>query len=136
VAKRLNLSAGDPLPVNITDADGNFSVRAMTAEARRGDALAIEAFAIAGRYLGIAIASFLNTFNPELVVIGGGMAGAMPYLRRTTMAEVRARAFHAIAAQAKIVRAALGPEGGVVGAAYAALNPVHEGSVSFDRKKR
>ena len=68
-------------------------------QARRGDQLALEAFATAGHYLGIAIASFINTFNPELVVIGGGVAGALPYMRKTMTAQVRERAFTAIAAQ-------------------------------------
>jgi hypothetical protein len=45
-------------------------------------------------------------------------------MRKTMTAQVRARAFTAIASQAKIVRAALGPQGGVVGAAYAALHPL------------
>ena len=98
-------------------------MRGLSAQARRGDRLALEAFATAGHYLGIAIAGFLNIFNPELVVIGGGVAGALPYMRKTMMAQVRERAFTAIASQAKIVRAALGPRGGVVGAAYAALHP-------------
>jgi len=124
VEQRLGLARGDPLPVQIVDAEGNFSVRGLSAQARRGDRLALEAFATAGYYLGIAIASFLNTFNPELVVIGGGVAGALPFMRNTMIAQVRERAFTAIVSQATIVRAALGPRGGVVGAAYAALHPV------------
>ena len=44
--------------------------------------MSLELFAIAGNYLGIAIASFLNIFNPELVVIGGGVGGALPYMRK------------------------------------------------------
>jgi glucokinase len=123
IEQRLHLPAGAPLPPEIADDEGNFSVRGLTAQARKGDRLALDAFATAGHYLGIAIASFLNTFNPELVVIGGGVAGALPYMRKTMTVQVRARAFAAIAAQAKIVRAALGPRGGVVGAAYAALHP-------------
>jgi glucokinase len=123
VEQRLHLPTGAPLPPEIVDSEGNFSVRGLTAQARIGDRLALDAFATAGHYLGIAIASFLNTFNPELVVIGGGVAGALPYMRKTMTAQVRARAFTAIASQAKIVRAALGPLGGVVGAAYAALHP-------------
>jgi glucokinase len=123
VEQRLGLSPGAPLPAPIVDSEGNFSVRGLSAEARRGDRLALEAFATAGHYLGIAIAGFLNIFNPELVVIGGGAAGALPYMRKAMMAQVRKRAFTAIASQAKIVRAALGPRGGVVGAAYAALHP-------------
>jgi glucokinase len=123
VEQRLGLPPGAPLPAQIVDSEGNFSVRGLSAQARRGDRLALEAFATAGYYLGIAIASFLNIFNPELVVIGGGVAGAIPYMRKTMMTQVRERAFTAIASQAKIVRAALGPRGGVVGAAYAALHP-------------
>jgi hypothetical protein len=45
-------------------------------------------------------------------------------MRKTMTAQVRERAFAAISAQAKICRAALGAQGGVVGAAYAALHPL------------
>jgi glucokinase len=112
------------IPGAMLDASGEFSVRALTTLARRGDKVARTALATAGRYLGIAIAGFLNSFNPELVVIGGGVAGAMPWMRAAMMAEVRARAFSVVRADAAIVRAALGPRGGVVGAAWAALHPV------------
>ncbi|MGC1679439.1 MAG: ROK family protein [Candidatus Binataceae bacterium] len=121
VARRLD--ARKAIPAKYLDADGNFSVRAMTVCARAHDPLALETFAEAGRYLGIAIASLLNIFNPDLVVIGGGVSGALPYMRKTMTAEVRLRAFTAIAAQARIVRASLGSIGGVVGAAYAAMHP-------------
>jgi glucokinase len=117
------LAPGRRLPQSYIDKDGNFSVRGLTHEAQRGDRVALRAFATAGHYLGIAIASFLNTFNPDLIVVGGGVAGALRFMRRTMRAQVRARAFAAIAADARIVRAALGPTGGVVGAAYAALHP-------------
>jgi glucokinase len=130
VERRLGLERGAPLESEMLDEDGNFSVRAMTTLARRHDPLASEIFALSGRYLGIAVASFLNVFNPELVVIGGGMAGALPYMRKTMMAEVRERAFTAVAREARIVRAALGPRGGVVGAAYIALNPPSKPSQS------
>src|SRR6266852_2369188 len=108
VENRMGLAAGAQLPAAIVDAENNFSVRGLSAQARRGDRMALETFAVAGHYLGIAIASFLNTFNPELVVIGGGVAGALPYMRKAMAAQVRERAFTAISAQAKIVRAALG----------------------------
>ena len=123
VEQRLGLARGARLRQELLDEDGNFSARQMTIIARHGDSFAREIFSIAGRYLGIAVASFLNVFNPELVVIGGGVAGALPYMRADMMKEVRLRAFSAVVAEAKIVRAALGPRGGVVGAAYAALHP-------------
>jgi hypothetical protein len=45
-------------------------------------------------------------------------------MRKTMATQIRERAFSAISAQAKICRAALGAQGGVVGAAYAALHPL------------
>jgi hypothetical protein len=59
----------------------------------------------------------------NLVVLGGGVAGALPFMRAAMISQVRARAFRSVAAEAKIVRAALGANSGVVGAAYAALHP-------------
>ncbi|MGO9606185.1 MAG: ROK family protein [Candidatus Binataceae bacterium] len=119
IARRL----GRRVPARYLDEHGNFSVRRLTAAAAAGDRIALETFQLAGRYLGIAISSFLNIFNPELVVLGGGVAGALKFMRRTMVAEVKARAFSAVAAEARVVRAALGPTGGVVGAAYAAMYP-------------
>jgi glucokinase len=121
VAQRVG--ARRPIPARYLDRDGNFSVRALTAEARARDPVALETFAMAGRALGIAIGSLLNALNPELVVIGGGVAGALGYMRPTMASEVRAHSFAVVRREAKIVRAALGTGGGVVGAAYAALHP-------------
>lgn len=46
----------------------------VAAAAQLGDALAVEALARAGTFLGIAIAGFLHTFNPSAVIIGGGVS--------------------------------------------------------------
>jgi glucokinase len=109
--------------------DGEFSAHRMTTEARADDRVAIEIFETAGHYLGVAVASFINIFNPEMVVLGGGVAGALSLMRGPMMRAIKARAFRAAVAQTRIVRAALGPKGGVVGAAYAALNPIGPKSV-------
>lgn len=110
------------LPRKYLDDGGDFSVRRLYRSARAGDPVARWAFSTAGRYLGVAIASLLNIFNPELVVLGGGVSGALAFMRAPMMAEVRARSFSAVAAQCRIVRAGLGREAGVVGAAYAAMH--------------
>ena len=44
--------------------------------AQHGDLLAIEAFSRAGKYLGIAIANFLQMLNPSIVILGGGVTQA------------------------------------------------------------
>ncbi len=53
-----------------------------------GDVASREAFRQAGHYLGIALASYVNIFNPEVILIGGGVARAGDLLMgqaRTTM---------------------------------------------------
>jgi glucokinase len=117
--QRLQLDESQ-FPTEYLDRGGEFSARGLTRAARRGDPLALEMFEIAGRYLGIAIASLVNTFNPEKVVIGGGVAGALSLMRVAMVREVKARAFAAAVAQTSLIKAALGSEGGVVGAAFAA----------------
>jgi glucokinase len=47
----------------------------MVAEAaKQGDALALKVFNEATEYLGIGIAGLVNLFNPEMVLIGGGVS--------------------------------------------------------------
>jgi len=48
--------------------------------ARHGDALAKSAYARAGEYLGIAVASFLHIFDPSIVIFGGGVSQSGPLL--------------------------------------------------------
>ena len=44
--------------------------------ARQGDMLGIEVYLKAGRLLGYGVANLVSLFDPEIVVIGGGLAGA------------------------------------------------------------
>jgi len=127
IQKRLRLKESKLPPQYLHD--GEFSARKLMIQARAGDRVAVEILATAGHFLGVAVASFINIFNPEMVVIGGGVAGALPLMRPAMLREIRARAFSAAVAQTKIVKAALGPLGGVVGAAFAALNSIAAKSV-------
>src|SRR4051794_14147288 len=56
--------------------------RGAVAAAERGDGEGIECLRIVGERLGLAIANALNTFDPELVVIGGGVSAAGGILPR------------------------------------------------------
>ena len=84
--------------------------------AAQGDATAQEIWNEEGRWLGIAIASYLNIFNPEYVVLGGGVAGAWPLFEKSMRAEISSRAFAVMVEHAKIVPAALGNDAGIIGA--------------------
>jgi len=60
--------------------------------ARAGDAVALGALEIIGRYLGIGIASLVNALNPELVVFGGILSLAGEFLMPVIEKEVEQRA--------------------------------------------
>ncbi len=114
------LREGAPMPALFIDSEGNFAVKRLAHAARRKNRLACSVFELAGKHLGIALASFVNIFNPELIVIGGGVSGALELMREPMMREIKSRAFAAALDRVSIVRAGLGGHAGVVGAAYAA----------------
>jgi glucokinase len=84
--------------------------------AKKGDMLAIEVVHDTARFLGAGVASLLNIFNPEVVVIAGGVTQAGDSLFEPLQREVRRRAFKAAVDAARIVPGALPGTAGVVGA--------------------
>lgn len=89
--------------------------------ARRGDRAAKEAWENAGRYLGIAFAGLANLLNPDIIVVGGGIAKAGRLLLEPARRVFRERALPVPAAHARIVRSRLGSDAGVIGAASEVL---------------
>ena len=90
--------------------------------AHDGDAAAIDAIKLIGTRLGVAIASFVNIFNPEVVVLGGGVMGAGELLLSAARAEMLARALPPSRDIVEIVPAAFGVEAGMIGAAALAFD--------------
>ena len=93
----------------------------VTALARSGDAVAAEVVELVGRRLGAGIASLVNVFNPEVVVLGGGAMGAGELLLRPARAVVGQRALRPSRDGVRIVPARFGDEAGLVGAGLAAF---------------
>lgn len=94
----------------------------VTELAHDGDSAAIEAIELIGTRLGVAIASFVNIFNPEVVVIGGGVMGAGELLLGAARAEMLRRALPPSRDVVRIVPAAFGVEAGMIGAAALAFD--------------
>ncbi|HYA85859.1 MAG TPA: ROK family protein [Nitrospirota bacterium] len=90
-------------------------------EANKGNARAVKVMQDMGRILGIGIANLINIFNPEMVVIGGGVRDAWPLFIGSTRTEIRKRAFEVPAARTQILPSKLGDDAGTVGAAATAL---------------
>ena len=89
--------------------------------AKGGDGRAISVFQIMGRYLGITLAGLVNTLNPEMIVLGGGVAAGIDAFIEKVNAEIESRAFHEPADRVKIVRSALDDMAGIVGVARSAF---------------
>ena len=87
-----------------------------------GDDLAPDVFRRMGAYLGIAMANLVNVFNPEMIVIGGGVSAAWELFAGYARAEVMKRAFSVPAQRCQIVRAACGDDAGLLGAAWLAFD--------------
>lgn len=96
------------------DADAHLLLRL----AGEGDANATGLLAEIGRKLGSGIASLVNIFDPELVVIGGGFGGAAGERLLGPAREMVAReALSPSRELVRIVPGELGPEAGMIGAA-------------------
>ena len=84
--------------------------------AKAGDSVANEIVRDTARYLGAGVANLLNIFNPDTVVIAGGVTAAGDALFVPLRAEVRRRAFGPAVRAVKIVPGTLPGSAGVVGA--------------------
>ena len=118
IAKELGASA----PVSEGDSASELTARDVYEAAVSGDACAIETFRIMGRYLGIALADLIDVLSPDVIVIGGGAAGAWDLFIKHVKAEIEHRAFKHPAALVKIVRGELGDTAGILGAARVAFD--------------
>jgi glucokinase len=87
-----------------------------------GDQAAIDVLELIGTRLGVAIASYVNIFNPQVVVIGGGVMAAGDLLLEPARATVAARALPPSRDEVRIVTADFGVEAGMVGAAAMAFD--------------
>ncbi|WP_408899104.1 ROK family protein [Nocardioides sp. R1-1] len=93
----------------------------VTALARAGDEVARHAFASIGTWLGVGVAGLVSAFDPELVVVGGGVSAVGDLLlapaRTALVGSLQGTAYRAVPA---LVPARLGPEAGAIGAALLA----------------
>ena len=90
--------------------------KAVTVAAQEGDETAIGVFDLVGSRLGVALASFANVFEPEVIVIGGGVIAAGELLLAPARRELEARALRPMN-RTPVVPAELGEDAGMIGAA-------------------
>jgi glucokinase len=108
-------------------ADGHeIDGRAVTEAALNGDAAARAVFELTGRRLGVALTSFANIFEPEVIVIGGGVIAAGDLLLDPARRELEARALPPMN-RTPVLAAKLGGDAGMIGAAAMARIEIEPG---------
>jgi glucokinase len=102
----------------------------VTELAHDGDPAAIEAIELIGSRLGIVIANLVNLFNPQVVVVGGGVIAAGELLLGPARASAAERLLPFLAQSVRIRAARFGVEAGMVGAAALAYDEIARGALA------
>lgn len=92
----------------------------------RGDAVAIRIIETAGMYAGIGLAAVASAFDPEIIVVGGGVVRSQSLFLQRACETFQARAITPLNTLVRIVPAALGDESGLWGAAALAESMLSE----------
>jgi glucokinase len=71
-----------------------LTARQVAEAAKQGDSLAVSAYRRAGEYLGMGVANFLVSFDPSIVILGGGVTTVGDLLFDPFKASLQKRIFH------------------------------------------
>lgn len=118
---RMTREARPRYPKSMLHTTEDLTARIVYEAGVAGDELAVEVFRRMGVYLGIGIASLINLLNPEIIVIGGGVASGWRLFERHMRQQVTERAFPLPARRVKILPAECGDDAGLLGAARLAF---------------
>ncbi|MCX5713480.1 MAG: ROK family protein [Candidatus Omnitrophica bacterium] len=100
----------------------DISLEELSVLAKNNDRRALRIWSRVGSRLGLALVSVVNLLNPDRIVIGGGVANAGPVLFSSVKGFLAKRAMPVQSRDVKIVKAQLGPEAGMIGAAVLVKN--------------
>ncbi len=124
------VEAGAPSSLSTLVGDAAHPITAQTVyeAAQQGDELALEVVNDTAKFLGVGIANLLNVFNPEVVVVCGGVTLAGDHLFVPLRREVARRAFKPAVQACRIVPGELINTAGVYGAAKVFLDQTGAGA--------
>jgi glucokinase len=121
VMRRVRQGEKTSLTEIVKDKIENITAEKVEIAARGGDPLAMEVISQAGTYLGVGLVNVVNIFNPEMIIIGGGVAKMADLLLNPARQIVRERAFQLAVGAVRVVPAQLGNDAGILGAAVFAF---------------
>ncbi len=106
----------EKLTKNSTPVPENVTTKTIFEMAAKGDKDALDTIDETCVTLGSALASIVNIFNPQMIVIGGGVADAGEEFMKQIFNVVKKRAISPALKGLKLVKAQLGNDAGMIGA--------------------
>jgi glucokinase len=118
------LGRGRPSKLREELKDGETVIRSGTLvrALEQHDALTLEALTEGAEYLGAGLGSIATVYNPERIIVGGGLVEAIPLFLAHAAARARETALPVVGRALQIVKSGLGDDAGVVGAAWMAAH--------------
>lgn len=95
--------------------------------ALEGDTLSRNALKEAGKSLGVGLASAINIFSPEAIILTGGLVGSWNIYVEHAIKEASRRALSELSEKTRILPSILGDDAGIIGAAslvFKRFNPI------------
>ena len=126
--EELQAGAESRLRALVNDDLSKITAQTVYQAAADGDELALEVVNDTAKFLGVGIGNLLNVFNPEVVVVCGGVTLAGAHLFEPLRREVARRAFKPAVAACRIVPGELAGTAGVYGAAKVFLDQTAAGA--------
>jgi glucokinase len=128
-AVRADEAAG-ALLINLAGSIDQITAETLDKAFEQGDALAKRLVEETGFYLGAGLTGLINALNPRCLVLGGGVIDGVPELVEMAEAVIRKHAMEVARQHLKVVRAALGSDAGVIGAATLARQLLEQKAVA------
>ena len=104
-----------PILARLRAENGPVTAEMMHRAAELGDNASREVFREAGHYFGVALASYVNIFDPEVIVVGGGVAKAGDLFLDQARVTMEDRAMAQPLKGVRLIRSELGDFGGTLG---------------------
>jgi len=98
-----------------------FSSQLLAEEARRGDSVALQVYGEVGRWLGMATAKYITTFEPNILILGGNVLSGSDVLLQHVRNALSIHSSSHVCTLVEVVPALLGSDAVLVGAAIPLL---------------
>jgi glucokinase len=128
-ARELIDAGGLPRTARIAEHNPPLSAESVSLAAQAGEAEAAAIIASAGRYFGLGLATMINAFNPQAIVVGGGLTHMADDYLGPALEVAKQRSFEQSFQDVRIVEWELGERGTALGALAVARSRDEKGTI-------